>query len=94
MKVTPLPFQPAVGSPAVDSARDTAAPAPVAPAAASETTAGESATLHAAQAKLAQMGEIDAARVAEIRAALERGDIAFDPAKLARLIERHHGGRG
>jgi negative regulator of flagellin synthesis FlgM len=40
------------------------------------------------------MPEIDAARVAEIRAALERGELGFDAGKLAQLIERYHGSRG
>ena len=46
-----------------------------------------------AQAQLAQMPEIDAQRVAEIKAALARGEISFDPQKLAGLIVRHHGGQ-
>lgn len=49
--------------------------------------------VQAAQAQMASMPEIDAARVAEIKAALARGEIGFDPAKLAGLIVRHHGGR-
>ncbi|HEX3140595.1 MAG TPA: flagellar biosynthesis anti-sigma factor FlgM [Rhizobacter sp.] len=95
MKVTPLPFQPALSSPAVETARESAAPAaPAAPAVAPEASSGDSAVLRSAQAGLAKMEEIDTARVAEICAALERGEISFDPAKLAGLIERHHGGRG
>lgn len=48
--------------------------------------------VQAAQAQMAAMPEVDAARVAEIKAALARGEIAFNPAKLAGLIVRHHGG--
>lgn len=46
-----------------------------------------------AQTQMASMPEVDAARVAEIKAALARGEIGFDPAKLAGLIVRHHRGR-
>ena len=51
-------------------------------------------SLQAAQAEMAQMPEVDAARVAEIKSALARGEISFDPQKLAQLVVRHHGGRG
>lgn len=50
--------------------------------------------VQAAQAQLAQMPEVDAARVADIKAALARGEIAFDAKKIAGLVVRHHGGRG
>lgn len=77
------------------------APAAAAPAAATPqgtaATGGASATgalLATARAQLQQMPEIDAARVAEIRAALERGELGFDAGKLAQLIERYHGSRG
>lgn len=50
--------------------------------------------VQAAQAQLAAMPEVDAARVAEIKAALARGDIPFDAQKIAGLVVRHHGGRG
>lgn len=50
------------------------------------------ALVQAARAEVAAMPEVDAARVAEIKAALERGEISFDPRKLAGLIVRHHGG--
>lgn len=48
--------------------------------------------VQAAQKAMAALPEIDMARVAEIKEALARGDIAFDPKKLAGLIERHHRG--
>lgn len=51
-------------------------------------------SVQAAQQALAAMPELDMARVAEIKEALARGDIGFDPQKLARLIARHHGGQG
>ena len=49
--------------------------------------------VQAAQAQLAAMPDVDAARVAEIKAALARGEITFDPKKLAQLVVRHHGGK-
>jgi len=93
MKVPPLPASPAVGGPTLETTREGAA-APAAPAAPASQETPEGVLLRGAQAQLAQLDGIDAARVAEIRAALERGEITFDAAKLARLIERHHGGRG
>jgi negative regulator of flagellin synthesis FlgM len=91
MKITSsgTPATPAVG-PA------SAAPAPAAPhgAVASSGASATGALLAAARAQLQQMPEIDAARVAEIRAALERGELGFDAGKLAQLIERYHGSRG
>ena len=50
--------------------------------------------VQAAQAAIAAMPEIDAQRVADIKAALARGEIAFDAQKIAGLVVRHHGGRG
>lgn len=50
--------------------------------------------VQAAQLQLAAMPEVDAARVAEIKAALARGEIGFDAQKIAGLVVRHHGGRG
>lgn len=52
----------------------------------------QSDTLKPAQAALAEMPEIDEARVAEIKAAMADGRIQFDAAKLAGLIRRYHGG--
>lgn len=51
-------------------------------------------SVQAAHSQLAAMPDIDAARVAEIKQALARGEISFDHRKLAGLIVRHHGGRG
>ena len=48
--------------------------------------------LDAARAAMGDSQEIDTARVAEIRAALAAGDIRFDAAKLAGMIQRYHGG--
>lgn len=91
-----------VGAPgAVAAGRaDSAAPAARTVAAAASVVAPDSgvgaqtALVQHAQAAVMAMPEVDDARVAEIKAALARGDISFDPQKLAQLIVRHHGGRG
>ena len=73
----------------------TAAPAPAAPAAATESSAAlQSSVLQPATRALAAMPDFDAARVAELRDALAKGELPFDPARLAGLIQRFHGGRG
>ena len=54
----------------------------------------QAAQVQQASAALGAMPQVDAARVAEIKAALARGEIGFDPKKLAGLIVRHHGGQG
>ncbi|MFC3533447.1 flagellar biosynthesis anti-sigma factor FlgM [Vogesella facilis] len=68
------------------------APRPAAPVAAAAPL--QSAVLQPAQDALAALPDIDAARVAEIKAALADGKINFDAGKLAGLIRRYHGGRG
>jgi negative regulator of flagellin synthesis FlgM len=70
-------------------------PAPAeapAPAQAPATTALQSEVLQPAREALARQPEFDAARVAELRDALAKGELPFDPARLAGLIERFHGG--
>jgi len=52
----------------------------------------QSAMLQPALAALREMPDIDAARVEALRAALAEGRLNFDAGKLARLIERYHGG--
>ncbi|KZE31749.1 FlgM family anti-sigma-28 factor [Crenobacter luteus] len=68
-----------------------ATPAAAPQRAAAET--GAAAEVAAAAAGLAALPEVDAARVAEIKAALGRGEIGFDAQKLAALIDAYHGGR-
>lgn len=60
---------------------------------ASQATALESETLKPAQAALAEMPEVDQAKVDALRDALAEGRIRFDPDRLAQLIVRYHGGR-
>nr|WP_314545180.1 flagellar biosynthesis anti-sigma factor FlgM [uncultured Massilia sp.] len=69
-----------------------AAPAP-APAAAADAVL-ESSVLKPAQAALAALPDFDAARVAELRDALAKGELPFDAARLAGAIQRFHGSKG
>lgn len=52
----------------------------------------QSEVLQPALAALREMPEIDHQRVAELRDALAKGELPFDPARLAGLIQRFHGG--
>lgn len=72
----------------VDSAAAEAAEA--APAAAAPAPL-QSAVLQPALAALRAMPEIDHDKVAALRDALAKGELPFDPAKLAGLIQRFHG---
>ena len=83
-------------APAVTAKVDAAAVslAPAASVLGSDVQVGaQAARVQAAQGQLAAMPDVDAARVAEIKAALTRGEISFDPQKIAGLVMRHHGGR-
>lgn len=40
---------------------------------------------------LAALPDVDAARVAALRTALARGELPFDPARLAGLVQKFHG---
>lgn len=95
MKLSPI--APVAGSVAAqgDRVQDLAASLPVAAAVvAPDVQVGvQAASVQRAQVQAAQMPDVDAARVAEIKEALARGDISFNPQKLAQLILRHHGGQ-
>ncbi len=52
----------------------------------------QSATLQPALAALRDMPDVDNAKVAALRDALAKGQLPFDSAKLASLIERYHRG--
>jgi negative regulator of flagellin synthesis FlgM len=81
---------PMIETPALPRVDDTeaAAPAPAAPAA----PAGlQSAVLQPALAALRAMPDIDHAKVAALRDALAKGELPFDPARLAGLVQRFHG---
>jgi negative regulator of flagellin synthesis FlgM len=79
-------------TPAIGGA--TAAPAPAAPAPVAESPSIlQSDVLQPAAKALAALPDFDAARVAELRDALAKGELPFDPARLAGLIQRFHGSR-
>lgn len=79
------------GAAPVTEAAGTEVPKTAAPAAGA---ALQSSVLQPALAAMRDMPEIDQAKVAALREALARGEVPFDPDKLAGLIERFHGGRG
>jgi len=63
------------------------AEAPATPAAALQSD-----VLKPAADALSALPDFDAARVAELRAALARGELPFDAGRLAGLIQKFHGG--
>lgn len=50
----------------------------------------QSAVLQPAMAAMSEMPDIDHEKVSALKTALERGELPFNPAKLAALIERYH----
>ena len=74
---------PQVGGAAAPAAAPVSAPA--------GTDALESAVLQPAQKALGALPDFDAARVAELRDALAKGELPFDAGRLAGLIQRFHG---
>lgn len=84
------------GAPVMTPAVGGAAAATTAPAAAASAAAPaalESEVLKPAAQALRALPDFDAARVAELRDALAKGELPFDPARLAGMIQRFHGGR-
>ena len=88
MKITGV-STPAIPVAAQAGATQAAAPAPAAVAGAG--AALESAVLQPAQSALRALPDFDAARVAELRDALAKGELPFDAGRLAGLIQRFHG---
>jgi negative regulator of flagellin synthesis FlgM len=82
-----ITIAPQAGAPAAAPAA-----APVAPAIANE--ALESSVLQPAQSALKALPDFDAAKVAELRDALSKGELPFDAGRLAGLIQRFHGSQG
>jgi negative regulator of flagellin synthesis FlgM len=84
-------------APAVERTPEAAAVDGSAPAAAQGGAATaapmQSDVLQPALAALRDMPEIDHAKVAELRDALARGEVRFDAARLAGLIQRFHGAK-
>ena len=81
---------PAIGG--VASAPATAAA--VAAGSVSSSSALQSDVLQPAAQALRALPDFDAARVAELRDALAKGELPFDASRLAGLIQRFHGGHG
>lgn len=84
-----------VGTQPLAVAAPVAAPAEAADAPAAARSAApalQSAVLQPAAEALRAMPDFDAARVAELRDALAKGELPFDPGRLAGLIQRFHGG--
>jgi negative regulator of flagellin synthesis FlgM len=86
MKITGAPAPSVPLAPMPD-----AAPAPAAPVAAPAAAPLQSDLLSPAREALASLPDFDQARVAELRDALARGELPFDAARLAGLIQRFHG---
>jgi len=76
-----------IGTQSVAVPVKTEAPSSAAPALQSE-------VLQPAAKALAALPDFDAARVAELRDQLAKGELPFDAGRLAGLIQRFHGGRG
>ena len=70
----------------------TATTATTAPAAGNASAPLQAETLAPAMEALRALPDFDHARVAELRDALAKGELPFDPARLAGLITRFHGG--
>lgn len=73
-------------------ARASAAPAAQGAAAGSAAAPLQSEVLAPAMQALQALPDFDHARVAQLRDALAKGELPFDPARLAGLIARFHGG--
>lgn len=84
---TAIPDAPAVQRAAETPAADAA---PEAAAASAAPAPLQSAVLQPATQAMRAMPEVDLERVAQLRDALAKGEIPFDPAKLAGLIQRFH----
>lgn len=84
----------AVMTPTIGGASVAPAPSASAASAASAGSASplQSEVLQPAAQALRAMPDFDAARVAELRDALAKGELPFDPSRLAGLIQRFHGG--
>jgi negative regulator of flagellin synthesis FlgM len=82
------------GTASVAAAGPTANVAPAAAAEPAPVGPLQSAVLEPALEALRKMPEIDLERVAALRDALAKGEVPFDAAKLAGLIERFHGRKG
>ena len=92
MKLTPTGASAPVAQPLTDRAAATCAGLTARTPAADVAVGAQAMRVQAAQAQLSELPEVDLQRVQEIKQALARGEIQFDPEKLAALVQRHHGG--
>jgi negative regulator of flagellin synthesis FlgM len=83
-----------VSTPSIQLTPGAGAPAAAPAAAPAPAEALESAVLQPAQGALRALPDFDAARVAELRDALAKGELPFDAGRLAGLIQRFHGSQG
>ncbi|MRV74814.1 flagellar biosynthesis anti-sigma factor FlgM [Duganella sp. FT92W] len=65
---------------------------PQAPATSNKPAEMQSAVLQPAMAALKEMPEMDLDRIAMLRDALAKGELPFDPDRLAGLVQRFHMG--
>lgn len=90
---TGIPAGPDAGK-AIEAARsEDAAPAAASPQVQAPAAKLQSAVLQPALAALQSMSDVDQAKVESLRDALARGELPFNPVRLAALIERYHGPR-
>ena len=82
-----------VGAARVDTSAPADGAASTASASGSASAPLQSEVLKPAADALRAMPDFDAARVAELRDALARGELPFDAGRLAGLIQKFHGGR-
>jgi len=82
-----ITIAPQAGGPAAAPAAQVVVPS-------NDTQALESAVLQPAQSALKALPDFDAAKVAELRDALQKGELPFDAGRLAGLIQRFHGSQG
>lgn len=93
MKITGVSTPSISITPQAGAAAVSASVAVSAPAAESSSPL-ESAVLQPARSALGALPDFDAARVAELRDALAKGQLPFDAGRLAGLIQRFHGSQG
>jgi len=92
MRIVGTPSSPSVAPTRVAEVEShEAVAAKASPGATATAGALQSAVLQPALAALREMPDIDLDRVAALRDALAKGEVPFDAAKLAGLIERFHG---
>lgn len=85
------------GATPISRSSESAAIEPIAASAAPQATSphadtSQSAALQPALDALRALPDFDHTKVAALRDALQKGELTFDPSRLANLIQRFHGG--